>query len=1053
MKSPLFILALLVFSLTAFAQGDVRFMTYPALSPDGSTVVFSQGGDLWKADAGGGLATRLTAMDGSEIKPRISPDGKWLAFSANQSGNYNVYLMPLQGGEVVQLTHHEGHDEVDGWSWDSSTIYFTSTRYNRYSAYKVTIKGGTAERLFGHYFNFIHDVAEAPSGELYFSDTWESKDQAHRKGYKGPFNPDIQSYHPVSGQYTQYTDYPGKDMWPTIDRQGNVYFVSDESNGEYNLYTLKDGKKTRLTNFKTSIKRPFVSASGERVVFEHDYQLYLFDAAAKRTTPLNISIPRHHLLEQLREFDVKDAISNFDVSPDGKKMAFISRGELFISDPEGKFIRKVERGNVERAMEVKWLADNRTLLFTQTSEGFLNLFTIPADGSGPAKQLTSEQRNNRALAFNPKRTAAVYLSGRDEVRLLDLKTFKSNVLVTDEIWAVQNAEPSFSPNGEYVLFTAFRNFEQDIFVHHIARKQTLNLTNTGVTETNPIWSPDGKYIYFTSSPTRPAYPYGLQQPGVYRMALDFYEGPFRSDKVDSLFATKPDREEAKKRADADKKPKLDSSKTGADSLRPIAINTLRLMDRLERVGPPSGSQMISSIFQRGQKTYVFLTSTHENLRGATYRVVYEPFEREKTEKVMDGRLSSIINVGSKYYGLSGGKVHSYNVDANKVTPISKTYKYTRNLQGEFVQMFEETWAGMDENFYDERFHGKDWKAIRTRYAAYVPYINNRGDLRILLNDMLGELNSSHVGFSSSGPEERNPVNMITNETGIIFDDQAPYRVARSVYNTPAALAEKDIRPGDELVSVNGVAVDRTVDRDVFFTFPSLLDELVLVFDRQGQQRTVKLHPIRSATLKDRLYDEWIAENRRKVDEGSSDRIAYSHMKNMSSGELQVFLKDMIAQEHKEGIILDLRYNTGGNVHDEVLKFLSQRPYLHWQYRGGKRSPQGHFAPAAKPIVLLVNEQSLSDAEMTAAGFKALGLGTVIGNETYRWIIFTSGKGLVDGSSYRLPSWGCYTLGGDNIEQEGVKPDMLIKNTFVDRITGKDPQLESAIQHINGQIGK
>jgi len=176
------------------------------------------------------------------------------------------------------------------------------------------------------------------------------------------------------------------------------------------------------------------------------------------------------------------------------------------------------------------------------------------------------------------------------------------------------------------------------------------------------------------------------------------------------------------------------------------------------------------------------------------------------------------------------------------------------------------------------------------------------------------------------------------------------------------------------------------------------------------------------------------------------------MKNMSGGELQRFLIDMAEQENnKQGIILDLRYNTGGNVHDEVLRFLSQRPYLQWQYRGGKRAPQSNFAPAAKPIVLLINEQSLSDAEMTAAGFKALKLGKVIGDETYRWIIFTSGKGLVDGSFYRLPSWGCYTLDGQDLEQTGVAPDILVKNTVQDRVENRDPQLERAIQEILGDI--
>lgn len=189
-----------------------------------------------------------------------------------------------------------------------------------------------------------------------------------------------------------------------------------------------------------------------------------------------------------------------------------------------------------------------------------------------------------------------------------------------------------------------------------------------------------------------------------------------------------------------------------------------------------------------------------------------------------------------------------------------------------------------------------------------------------------------------------------------------------------------------------------------------------------------------------------------VEQQSKDRIAYVYMKDMGGAALENFLQDMVDEAYKkDALILDLRYNTGGNVHDEVLRFLSQRPYLQWAYRGGAKAPQSNFSPAVKPIVLLVNEQTLSDGEMTATGFKALGLGKIIGTETYRWIIFTGAKGLVDGSSYRLPSWGCFTLDGKDIEHEGVKPDIYVKTSFTDRLTDKDPQIDRAVQEIMKQL--
>ncbi len=1041
--------AFLSLPLMVNAQNQTYFASCPALSPDAQTVVFSYDGDIWKVPVKGGLASRITAMQGDEINPKISPDGKWLAFSSNQYGNFDVYLMPMTGGEIKQLTFNDGTDEVDNWSWDSKTIYFTSSRYNNFSSYKVGINGGTAVRLFENYFNTTHNIAEAPDGSLFFSDTWESRNFANRKRYKGAFNPDIQSYNPKTKAYKRYTDYIGKDFWTSVDQKGNIYFVSDEANDEYNLYTFVGGKKTALTKFDTSIKRPFVAANGNSVVFEKDYQLYVYDVASKKAEKINISSFRNQVLTKEQEYEVKSNIFNFDVSPDGKKMAFISRGELFVSDVDGKFIRQISNSG-ERALELKWLADNKTILFNQTVNGYQNWFTVVGDGKSTPKQLTNDKANNRALAFNKTKTQAVYLSGRNELRLMDLKTFQSKTVLKDEFWAIQESAPSFSPNDQYLLFTVYRNFEQDILVHDLKANQTINLTNTGVTESSPIWSPDGKYIYFTSNRTKPSYPFGMQDAHVYRIALDYYDAPYRADKFDELFKENPPVAPKETAPAKDAKKPVDTAKKKVETkpaAKLITINTERILDRVELVSPGFGTQYLTDVLAKGDKTYVFYTSSHEGMPMSTYRTIIEPFESNKTEKVAAGGFG-IAEAAGKHFVLARGVLNKYNIDMNKLDAMDYSYKFSKNLNAEFNQMFYETWVGLDENFYDDDFHGVDWPKMKTRYAAYLPYVNNRSDLRILLNDMLGELNSSHMGFNSSGAEERKSMNYFTNETGIIFNNEKPYQVDRIVAKSSAALLGGKVASGDILTHVNGVKVDETMDRDYYFSKPSIDREMNLTFVRNGKPVNVNIHPQNTVNLKSNLYDEWIANNRKNVDNWGKNRIAYSYMKNMSTGELQTFLLDMVEQENnKDAIILDLRYNTGGNVHDEVLRFLSQRPYLKWKYRGGKLTTQSNFGPAVKPIVLLINEQSLSDAEMTAAGFKQLKLGKIIGTETYRWIIFTSAKGLVDGSSYRLPSWGCYTMDGKNLEKEGVAPDIAVKNTFEDRLAGRDPQLERAVAEI------
>ncbi|MEP7319480.1 MAG: S41 family peptidase, partial [Panacibacter sp.] len=333
---------------------------------------------------------------------------------------------------------------------------------------------------------------------------------------------------------------------------------------------------------------------------------------------------------------------------------------------------------------------------------------------------------------------------------------------------------------------------------------------------------------------------------------------------------------------------------------------------------------------------------------------------------------------------------------------------------------------------------------------YGPYLNNRNDFRVMLNDMLGELNSSHQGFFSFGDDENIPLTNATMETGIIFEKNDPYKVKYILNGSTIDNKDADVKPGDVLTKVNNETVDAANDRYYYFTRPSIDKELMLTFKRGNQNIEVKVHP--QPGVFTYLYNRWIDDNQKRVDEKSNNRIAYSCMKNMGQGELEHFIIDMTEQlANRDALILDLRYNTGGNVHDAVLNFLSQRSYLQWKYREGQPTKQPNFAPSDKPIILLTNEQSLSDAEMTAQGFKALKLGKIVGNETYHWIIFTSGAGLVDGSFVRIPAWGCYTLDGKDIELNGVAPDIKVINTFEDKINGRDPQLDTAISEIMKQL--
>lgn len=1026
------VIFLLLSVITVFAQSEEYFLTDPSLSPDGKSIVFSFESDLWIVPAEGGKAFRLTAMDGNEIRPVFSPDGNWIAFSSNQNGNNDVYVIPVNGGQIKQLTFHSAEDLVESWSWDSKYIYFNSNRFNSGTAFKVSLNGETPIRLFEHYFNWVHNLVEDPITKgFYFNDSWESSTMAHRKRYKGDFNPDVKYYNPITKEYKVLTNYRGKDFWQTVDKNGKIYFVSDEANDQYNLYTFENGIKKQLTDFDESIKRPRVSYNGEKVVFEKGYQLFVYDVKNRKSNKVDINIFSNYKIDNVLEFNTSGKVSNFAASFDGKKLAFISRGELFVCDAEGKFIKQVTSNSGERIVELTWLTDE-TLIYTQTVNGYLNLFMINVNNKSLPKQLTRDSQNNQSLTLSNDKTKLAYLSGRHELKVLNTKTFESKTILKDEFWALYPSKLEFSPDDRYLLYTPFRNFEQDILVYDFQKEKSFEITKTGVSEENPVWSPDGKYIYFASDRLAVNYPRGTEKDDIYRIALQNIDKEFKSDRFEKLFEPE----------------KKDSSKIK------VEIDFDGLKDRWEAVVSLQDAQGSPFVYQKGDETRILFVSNHEGDGNALYQTILKPFDKAETKKIEGAKFGEYkISKGKDvYYLMASNKIYKLDFAASKVTPIETEFKFSRNMAQEFKQMFYETWANVEENFYDNNFHGTDWNKVKKMYEKYLPFVKSRFNLRILLNDMLGELNSSHMGFSSTGDEEKTFFKNESVETGLMFEDENPFKVKYVVKNSSAYKKGNTIQPGDELVAINGNEIDVKENRDKYFLMTSKPDEITLTFKRGKEKYDVKIHPQTSAELKSNLYDEWVESNQKYVDEKSKNKIAYIHMKNMGESELNNFIIEMTNEaQYKDGLILDLRYNTGGNVHDAVLKFLSQRPYLNWKYRDGAISTQPNFAPAAKPIVVLINEQTLSDAEMTSAGFKQLGLGKIIGTESYRWIIFTSGKQLVDGSFYRLPSWGCFTLDGKDLEIEGVKPDIYVGMSFKDRLEKNETQLERAIEEIKKQL--
>jgi tricorn protease len=1033
MKKVLSLIAVLLLSVATYAQGVV-FASRPSLSPDGSTIYFSYGGEIFTVPSSGGVALKIISMDGNKTSPKVSPDGKYLAFCSNEQGNYNVYVVPLSGGDIKQLTFHDSPDMPVGWSPDSKRVYFESSRYNSISTYSVSIDGQTPVRLFSHYFNTIANLTENPvTGEYYFNESSESYRFATRKGYRGDHNPDIKSWNPATSEYKELTDYRGKDIWPMVDKAGKLYYVSDEVNGEANIVRHSD--KKYLTTFKESVQYPSISYDGSKIVFIKGYRINILDITTGKSSEPKIEIANSRIAS--KSSYPLGRPQSFAISPDGKKLAVSFRGLLFVSDTKGGFVKQLPTPADERVDEVLWSSDNKTLYYTRTNGGWTGIFRQKADIPGGEEAVYTPESSVRSLTISPKNDKIVFIGGGKSLMALDIATNKTSELSKHEFWAFQGYGINFSNKGDYITYTAVNLFERDVFVYDFKLGKCINITNSANFENDPAFSANGKHLYLLSNRMNASFPRGASTQ-LYRVALQRIDTPFESDEYDKLFGAKG--------------PKRDS--TISIELENIHRRFVPVMGRGEQNNP--------FIVLRGDKSYLLFNSNHEGDWGCYVQEIKD-WDQKPPQKIKGaGSLGTFRNGGKELFAMDRESLYRIDPASASATKIEIKHTFEKSNMDEYNQMFYEVWANLEQNFYDPKFHGVDWRAKRDYYKKFLPLVNSRDNLRTLLNDMLNELNSSHMGFQTGGREEETLIKYSTASTGLIFVEGNPYVLDRVVRGSRADFAGNPLKQGDELIEVNGVKVDKLKNREFYFTSSVVPKEISLRFSRvepapaakssagniTRTEFTVKLHTMNTFFLRSLLYSEWEDWNRAKVNELSGGKIAYLHMSDMSPEALEKFVIEMNTDVvHKDAFILDLRFNNGGNVHREVIDFLNQREHFRWSHRDNPKVSHPNVTPANKPFVVLINERSLSDAEVTSNGIKSLKMAKLIGTETYRWIIFTSGARLVDGSMVRLPGWGCYTLDGKNLEFEGVSPDIYIRNTFKDRLESKDPQLETAVKEL------
>ncbi|MCF0177482.1 MAG: PD40 domain-containing protein, partial [Bacteroidales bacterium] len=906
----------------------------PVLSPDAAYIYFGYCGDIYKVPVAGGNALCVVNAGGFENAPKVSPDGKYLAFASDLQGNKDVYMLTLATGDIKRMTYHQNDDVPTGWSADSKYIFFESARANAaMSTYKVSIEGGTPQRLFNGYFNTISNLVESPTdGKFYFNLSSEAINFPTRKRYVGDHNPEIQSWDPATKSYKQLTNYEGKDVWPMVDSKGKLYFVSDRFNKESNIYLYSEPEPIKLTSFEKSVQYPSISFDGSKIVFLKEYEITVLDLNTLRVDVPQIALPSNNIVVNRSFASQKPTAAA--ISPDDKKFAFAIRGLLYVSDNKGSYLAKLETPADERVKSVAWGQDSKTIYYTRTNKGWTNLYKIAADGKSAEEKVYTPDCSVVSLTPSHSGKYLAFTSGSRDVMLYNTSDGSVKKVADAEIWGTNPVSMAFSFDDKFLAFDAMNLFEKDIFICDLTAGTVVNLTNSAGTEAAPAFSSDGKYLYFAGNYQSPSFPGGSSGASLYELPLLKYDKPFDSDSYDELFKSKS---------------KQDSS---------VKIDYKDIYDRISTKAQNASSPYV---FKAKAKEYLLYTVRNA---GKTAVMVQEISDKKaKAKEIAQFNGGSYFQSKDNLYCFGrGGDLYKVDVAGAKATKIDVSKNVEKNLKDEFSQMFYEVWAVLDQNYYDVKFHGVDWKEMRDYYAQFLPYIHTRKDLRRLVIDMQGELNSSHQGFTSTGPEENTQTKSFTLDPGILFNNEAPYIVERVVKNSTADKVSIDIKRGDELVAVNGVRVDKTANRESYFTATEMLPEISLTFNRDGKEFTQKIHTQTAADAKLLLYAEWEETARQRVEEATSDRVAYIHMRAMGNDDLQNFLTKMHTYAlHKDALILDLRFNNGGNVHNQVLNFLRGQEHFRWSYRDFDTVSHPNVAPAGKPIVVLVNERSLSDA--------------------------------------------------------------------------------------------
>ncbi len=1087
-----------LFAASAVASAkEARLVRYPHYHQ--GRVAFGYLGDIWTADETGQNVRRLTVHKARDVYPRFSPDGKWIAFSSERNGNLDVFLMPSGGGTVKQLTAHSADDAVLNWTPDGRGILFSSNRGEDWATqlYTVGIDGGMPASAG---VDMGVQGSYSPDGRRL---AYNQKAQSYwRKYYRGSMQSDVVVMDAAAKRFTNLTDFEGMDSWPMWAHDGHIYFVSDrEGGGLTNIWRIAEGggRAAQVTTFKTGdVRWPAISHDGRTIVFEHDFGIAKLDVASKRVTPikLDIAAETQESLSEVRDF--ASQVDDYSLAPNSRRIVLSVHGEVFTAPVEEGDLRQLT-DSPSRDYNVEYSPDGKWVAFVSDRSGREEIYVVAADGAGEAQQITDLDELKSAYSWSPDSTQIAYTASDNKLRVVAVATKQAKEISASRYGQI--GAPAWSPDSKWLAYSK-PDFTRngDIYIAPATGGEERKASFDSFNELGALFSPDGKKLYFLrieQSSFNSLTSVQIHSVGLEKLERDPDDPEERAEQEAAQAAAA-----TAAAAAAAQQLSGDTGAAGASRMnpaqrpapKPVNIDWAGLKRRTRQLTRMPFAVTNYNI-SPDSKTIVFTSS--ELAGAANVPVVYSIQE--------DGKRMTRITAGTPPadgapqgggVGGGGGGVSNLNVSrdnrtlyfqegefvysvpmppplppgasassappATSAAPAQRrrvnfTAKVKLDRPAEWAEMFDDAWRTMKHRFYDAKMHGTDWDAMRAKYRPLIEYVGDRQELLNIINEMIGELNASHTGAAPPPGRGREPGAASTGHLGLELEADAAagrYRVTHIYEDGPADKDWVKVSVGDYLLAIDGKPVragdeywqhlNHRLNRKVAVTFNSKAAE-------EGAWRT-RIEPTSMGNYGQLRYERWVKQRREQVTKLSNGRVGYLHIQAMNQPSLRKFEKELREYRDKQAMVIDQRWNGGGNIEQELLGILVQRQYQVWQPRGTEATTRP-FGGFFGPKVVLQNWRSASNAEMFPAGFRALGLGKVIGTPTMGAVIGTGSYTLIDGSTVRTPGVGVYLTdkGQTNMENNGVRPDILVDNTPEDHLAGRDRQLEVAVEELLKQL--